>query len=76
MKIENKGNYWICIIGPAEHALLPDGADFPLRQAVKKSFEETTGHNDFMCWSGWGNDEKEVERILNIKISEDEKTNI
>lgn len=52
---------WSCKIGWANRADLPDGADFPLRQAVEKAFYELTGHAPQFTFSGWGDELTEAE---------------
>jgi len=47
--------YWRCAIGPIQRKHLPNGADGPLRRAVKKAFGEEYGAVDnLICMSGWG----------------------
>jgi len=58
--------YWHCIIGPTEGKELPHGADFPLRMAVKKAFDHTTGESAETCYSGWGYNEDDVNKIMNF----------
>ena len=59
--------YWVCVIGPIEREKLPLGADFPLRQAVKKAYEELTGDINYTCSSGWGADEEEAREISKVR---------
>jgi hypothetical protein len=54
-------DFWSCKLGPADGTKLPDGADFPLRQAVEKAFFELTGKWPEIHWSGWGATLDEVE---------------
>lgn len=56
--------YWFCTIGPIERESLPQGADFPLRQAVKQSYETLTGSIDYYCASGWGVTEEMAEAMF------------
>lgn len=52
-KLENnKPKIWYCKIGWATD--LPDGADFPMRQAIKKAFYDLTGEFPDFLFSGWG----------------------
>ena len=53
--------YWKCFIGPVESSILKNGADFPLRIAVRQAFENLTGKNDYSCSSGWGADEEIID---------------
>lgn len=48
------GKVWKCEIGPIDEALLPDGADLPMRQAVAQAFEKMTGREPEAIYSGWG----------------------
>lgn len=59
-----ESEYWICIIGGTNSKNLPDGADQPLRSAVKNAFAMTTGHHAETCWSGWGTEKGKVD-VLN-----------
>lgn len=47
-------NYWYALIGPARRKNIPDGGDFPMRQAVQRAFSETLGADAAVCSSGWG----------------------
>jgi len=58
-KVKNmnqKQEFWTCVIGPADRNKLPDGADFPMRMAVQSAFHRTTGDGHEICMSGWGSD--------------------
>lgn len=72
--MENK-KYWMCIIGPADtNKYQGNGADFPLRQAVRNKFFEIFGE-DNVCASGWGINEERYQllRTLHSKTTEDLK---
>ena len=58
MHREEKDEYWNCVIGPVKRSELPQGADFPLRWAVREKFEEIVGRDAEICSSGWGMDEE------------------
>lgn len=45
---------WTCKIGFAADATLPEGADGPMRQAVKEAYTKLTGKEPLFCFSGWG----------------------
>lgn len=60
--------YWFCIIGPVERGNLPDGADFPMRMAVKGQFLNMTDLNAESCWSGWGVSEKRKDELVKMFI--------
>lgn len=67
--------YWMCIIGgtnPNEYK--GNGADSPLRMAVRDKFNEIFG-SDEVCTSGWGIDEEryEILRRLHLKSTEELK---
>ena len=53
---------WECKIGEVGDALLPDGADLPLRQAVEEAYRKLTGQESTFCFSGWGGELTESER--------------
>lgn len=54
--MNQKQEFWTCVIGPADRNQLPRGSDFPLRLAVQEAFELISGHPDEICMSGWGSD--------------------
>jgi hypothetical protein len=70
MRKQVEAEYWICIIGATNSNNLIGGSDSPMRNAVQKAFEETTGHEDETCWSGWGS-EKENVAVVNAVWSMD-----
>lgn len=45
---------WSCKIGEVDEALLPDGADLPIRLAVAEAYERITGQPATFLFSGWG----------------------
>lgn len=45
---------WDCKIGFANEAELPDGADAPMREAVRRAYLELTGWEPEFIFSGWG----------------------
>jgi len=55
---------WMCKIGECDEGLLPDGADAPMRQAVRKAYKEITGRDAVFCFSGWGAELDEYEQIV------------
>lgn len=55
---------WDCKIGEADVSRLPDGADGPMRIAVKKAYEELTGVEPDFIFSGWGGELTEAERAV------------
>lgn len=52
--MNNELVYFTCTIGPICRSLVPDGGDFPMRQAVKEAYLDLIGENAAMCSSGWG----------------------
>ena len=70
MRKQVEAEYWICIIGATNSKNLKGGADAPMRNAVQKAFEETTGHEDEICRSGWGSEKEKVD-IVNAVWSMD-----
>lgn len=44
---------WECKIGAMGGFSLPNGADLPMRQAVKEAFGRITGMDAEFCFSGW-----------------------
>jgi hypothetical protein len=71
MRKKVKEKYWICIIGATNSKNLKSSADAPMRNAVEKAFKETTGHEQGICWSGWGSEKEKVD-IINAVWSMDE----
>ena len=63
MRKQVEAEYWVCIIGATNSKNLKNGADSPMRNAVRKAFEETTGHEDETCWSGWGSENEKVDVV-------------
>ncbi len=60
---------WECKVVLPDDVDLPDGADSPMRQAVRSACEEMTGRLSTDIFSGWGGSltkiEKKVCRSLN-----------
>ena len=56
--------YWFCLVGPTTRDKLAAGSDFPMRRAVGRAFNETTGHDYEYQWSGWGLSEEQRDAIL------------
>jgi len=67
-----KKEYWHCIIGSTTRSKLPDGADGPLRQAVRNTYIKMIGKDNDNCWSGWGLSKEHVDLILRIDNIEKE----
>lgn len=52
--LAEQGRTWSCEIGYVADEDLPDGADWPMRLAVKQAFYTLTGKRTDFCSSGWG----------------------
>lgn len=59
-----KEEYWVCVIGPVNRALVPQGGDFPPRRAAMEQIMKMSGVDDFTCSSGWGVNEETKDAIL------------
>jgi len=59
-------NYWHCYIGPVESENVKEGADFPMRMAVKDAYFDVVGKSANVCSSGWGSDEKYIDVINHL----------
>lgn len=57
----SKERIWFCKIGGMA-ADLPEGADLPMRKAIKQAYYEITGFEAEFLFSGWGADLTEPER--------------
>lgn len=53
---------WECKIGIDEIGDLAEGADAPMRQAIKKAYQEITGKEAKFTFSGWNAELTESER--------------
>lgn len=51
---------WSCKIGEA--GALPDGADLPMRTAIRAAYLQLTGEEPEFLFSGWGAELTEGER--------------
>lgn len=54
---------WYCKIGGFVKEL-PEGADWPLRQAVQDAFARATGQHAEYAFTGWGGELTPVERAI------------
>lgn len=60
-----KTTAWVCKIGTTKgHVRLPDGADGPMRAVLKGAFKHMTGLDAEFCFSGWGGELTESERLI------------
>lgn len=55
---------WFCKIGETDGRSLPDGADAPMRKAVREAYFALTGEEDVFLFSGWGAELTEEERAV------------
>jgi len=63
--VQKRPRFWVCIIGPADQDDLPEMADSPMRNAAIDEFYKLTGHEDAVCYSGWGTDVDSADRTIN-----------
>lgn len=61
---ETQKKTWACKIGEVDPALVPDGADLPMRRAVKEAFTAITGEQAEFVFSGWAATLDETERAV------------
>ena len=54
---------WTCKIGGPVPAL-PDGADYPMREAIELAYLKLTGREAQFNFSGWGGELTEPERAV------------
>jgi hypothetical protein len=55
---------WSCKIGEVHPEALADGADAPMRTAVRHAFIVVTGQEPLFIFSGWGAQLDETERAV------------
>ncbi len=60
--------YWSCFIGPIDRSRVPDGGDFPIRQAVKNAYYDMFGGYAPVCNSGWGINQELYNKITKIRF--------
>ena len=53
---------WDCQIGEVISSRVPDGADKPMRDAVRIAYKELTGVVATFIFSGWGSQLSEIQR--------------
>jgi len=53
---------WNCKIGEIDSRYLKDGADLPMREAVRKAYTQVTGQEPLFIFSGWAGQLTEAER--------------
>lgn len=70
MEIErNAQQIWQCKIGECDVALLPRGADAPMRKAIADAYFKLTGVEPTFIFSGWNETLTEYERAIVEKSS-------
>lgn len=55
---------WGCKIGEANDDIVPDVADLPMREAVRRAYIEITGKEPQFIFSGWDSQLTEMERAV------------
>lgn len=68
--MEEKDEYWFCIIGPTKRSEHPPNGEGPLRMAAKDAFYKIFGRDANECGSGWGLTKKKKEKIEKIIIGD------
>ena len=51
---EHTREAWSCKIGSTAGVEIPEGGDFPMREAVARAYKELTGEEPQFLFSGWG----------------------
>ena len=57
-----KKKIWTCKIGEIDAGRLPEGADWPMRDAIRRAYVELTGREPEFVFSGWGGNLTAAER--------------
>lgn len=55
---------WTCKIGEVREGVLTQGADWAMRMAIRKAYEEITGRSPDYIFSGWEGELTEIEREI------------
>lgn len=55
---------WDCKIGEVSEGELPDGADLPMRDAIREAYLKITGREPQFMFSGWGGSLTPVQRKI------------
>lgn len=53
---------WTCKIGEVDKNLVPDGGDYPMREAVRIAYVKLTGKEPDFNFTGWGGELDKIER--------------
>ncbi|MCK5600722.1 hypothetical protein KAR91_02565 [Candidatus Pacearchaeota archaeon] len=67
---------WGCKIGGVDESKLSEGADAPMRKAVRKAYLELTGEEDAFCFAGWGAELDPIEQEILDGDSKKESTDV
>lgn len=69
-----KKQYWMGIIGPEDpNKYQRNGADSPLKDALRDAFGRMFGHQEEVLASGWGIDEERYELLRTLHIMPTQK---
>lgn len=52
---------WECKVGIKGNVEIPGGADWPMRQAIRKAFRDILGVDAEFCFSGWNAELDDIE---------------
>ena len=55
---------WHCKIGEVPAGTLPDGADLPMRLAIREAYLKITGVEPLFIFSGWAGELDAIERQI------------
>lgn len=55
---------WSCLIGEVPDSMVPQGGDWPMRQAVANAYRELTGAEPRFIFSGWGAELTDIQREI------------
>ena len=55
---------WTCKIGEVVDTQVPNGGDWPMREAVSRAYRELIGEDPVFVFSGWDGTLTEVEREI------------
>lgn len=72
----SKREMWSCKIGNLAGVEIPDGGDWPMREAVRKAFIEVTGEEPEAIFSGWGDKFTDIERSIMQPLESIDAVNI
>lgn len=61
---QNDPRYWVCVFGPIDAASLPEGADLPMRKAVREAANELFNGSPTILNTGWSARPRNQRRIM------------